>query len=168
MDKNTVTLEQILENKEFRAFYQKKLIDEYKCPLVSFTVVMPGPVKQNEMSEKIFSKGKSEIEKVLLEYDVVFRDERANITGYEAYYSVNTSVSVLKKLMTEIEDDSEIGRLYDIDVIGIDYQPVSRSEFGMPERKCLICGGPAHACSRSRKHSVRELLEKIERVLSDE
>ncbi len=168
MDNKNVTLEQVLENKEFRAFYQKKLIDEYKCPLISFTVVMPGPVKQNEMSEKIFTKGKAEIEKALCEYNVVFKDERANVTGYEAYYSVNTSVSVLKKLMTEIEDGSEIGRLYDIDVIGENYQPVSRSEFGMRDRKCLICGGPAHACSRSRKHSVKELLEKIERVLSDE
>ena len=70
--------------------------------------------------------------------------------------------------MTEVEDGEKIGRLYDIDVIGVDKLPVSRSDFGMPERKCLICGSPAHVCSRSRKHTTEELLLEIERVLSDE
>ena len=50
----SVTLEDMLESKEERAFYQSELIDRYRCPLVSFTVVMPGKVKQNRMTEKIF------------------------------------------------------------------------------------------------------------------
>ena len=83
-------------------------------------------------------------------------------------HTVDLSVSVLKKLMTEIEDGSRIGRLFDIDVIDVDLQPISRADIGMNDRKCLICGEPAHACSRSRKHSVAELLNEIERVLKDE
>lgn len=168
MEKNTVTLEDMLESKESRAAYQKFLINKYKCPLVSFTVVMPGPVKQSEMSEKIFRIGKAKIEDILEKFDVVFKDERIKKTGYEAYYAVDLSVSVLKNLMTEIEDGSRIGRLFDIDVIDTDLQPISRADIGMDDRKCLICGKPAHACSRSRKHSVEELLNEIERVLKDE
>lgn len=167
MENNYVSLEEMLEGKEVRARYQAELIDKYKCPLVCFTVVMPGPVKQNEMSEKIFAIGKCEIENAFKEYDVIFRDSRVKKTGSEGYYVIDLSAEELKKITVRIEDESAIGRLFDIDVIGEDYMPISRSKYGMPERKCLICGGPAHSCARSRKHSVDELLKEIERVLAD-
>ncbi len=168
MDKNAVTLDEMLTSREERALYQSSLINEYNCPLVSFTVVMPGAVKLNKMSEKIFLIGKEKIESALKGYNVKFKGEKNKKTGPEAYYCVDLSASVLKRLMTEVEDQCKIGRLFDIDVIGNDYKPVSRTELGMPDRKCLICGGPSHACARSRKHSVDELLTEIERVLSNE
>ena len=65
MTEIVVTLEDMLESKEDRAFCQSELIDKYKCLLVSFTVVMPGKVKQNKMTEKIFQKGTSAIEAAL-------------------------------------------------------------------------------------------------------
>ncbi|MBE6671826.1 MAG: citrate lyase holo-[acyl-carrier protein] synthase [Ruminococcaceae bacterium] len=168
MTEIAVTLEDMLESKEDRAFCQSELIDKYKCPLISFTVVMPGKVKQNKMTEKIFQKGTSAIEAALEGYCVKYKTYRNKKTGPEAFYCVDISAEELKKLMTEVEDRERIGRLYDIDVINVDKIPVSRSDFGMPERKCLICGSPAHACSRSRKHTTEELLCEIERVLSDE
>ena len=167
MENNYVSLEEMLEGKEVRARYQAQLIEKYKRPLVCFTVVMPGPIKQNEMSEKIFALGKREIENAFKEHNVIFQDERVKKTGSEGYYVVDLPVEELKKTVVKIEDESAIGRLFDIDVIGRDYMPISRSKYGMPERKCLICGGPAHSCARSRKHSVDELLKEIERVLAD-
>ncbi|MBR5314388.1 MAG: citrate lyase holo-[Clostridia bacterium] len=168
MEDKTVTLAEMLESKEHRASRQAELINKYKRPLVSFTVVMPGPIKQNNMSEKIFAKGKAEIEKALCGTKVLYKEEFSKKTGSEAFYIVDLAPLELKKLMIEAEEKSRIGRLFDIDVIGEKYLPVSRGECGFPERKCLICGGAAHACARSRKHSVDELLKEIERVLSDE
>lgn len=164
----SVTLEDIIESKDERAVYQRYLIDKYNCPLVSFTVVMPGNVKKNEMSEKIFLKGKAEIESALEEYDVIFKNENDKNTGPEAFYCVKMCSSELKKLMVDVEQNCKIGRLFDIDVIGKDYVPVSRSALNLPERKCLICDNDSHVCARSRKHTKEELLAEIERVLSDE
>ena len=168
MDDLCVSLEDMLESKEDRAVYQSQLIDKYKCPLVSFTVVMPGKIKQNKMTEKIFQKGTFSIENALGGYNIKYKNHRNKKTGPEGFYCVDLPLETLKRIMVEVEAGDKIGRLYDIDVIGIDKHPVSRSDYKMPERKCLICGDPAHVCSRSRKHTVDELLCEIERVLSDE
>ena len=166
MKDQTVSLAEMLECKEARAARQAYFINEYKKPLVSFTVVMPGPVKQNGMSEKIFEAGKSAIERKLNGCEVLYTEERVEKTGSEAFYIVDLPVLELKKIMVEIEESEPLGRLFDIDVIGKDLVPVSRRECGKSERKCLICGGPSHACARSRKHSVDELLKEIERLVA--
>lgn len=165
MKDQTVSLAEMLECKEARVARQAQLIKEYKKSLVSFTVVMPGPVKQNEMSKKIFEAGKNAIQRALSEYAVLHTEERVEKTGSEAFYVVDLPVLELKNLMVELEENEPLGRLFDIDVIGEKLVPVSRSECGKPERKCLICGGPSHACARSRKHSVDELLKEIERLV---
>lgn len=164
---NNVTLEQLLESRDERAALQSYLIDEYKCPLISFTVIMPGSIKQNEMSEKIFNEGLAALRKALEWEEVKCIKIKVKNTGSEAIFSVNASPDRLKKLAVELEDKHRLGRLFDIDVIGKDKRPVSRSEYGYGERKCLICGEMAHACVRSRKHSVDELLQEIERLLSN-
>lgn len=164
----SVTLIEILESKEERAMYQREIISRYHCPLVSFTVVMPGNVKQNEKSGIIFKKGIEQIEKALLNYKILFRDERYKKTGEEAFFSVDIDGKALKRLMTEVEDSSKIGRLFDIDVIDTDNIPVSRSSIGLHERKCLVCSNDAHICARSKTHTVDDILHEIERILADE
>ncbi len=168
MIQTEVTLEDMLCAKESRAMHQSYLIDKYKCPLISFTVIMPGKIKQNDLSEKIFSMGKEALEKALCPYRIVFWDEKNKKTGPEAFYCVDLPLEALKKITVEIEDGHRIGRLFDIDVISKEKTPVSRADFGLGERKCLLCDRPAHACSRSHTHSTEELLKEIERVLSDE
>lgn len=162
---NNVTLEELLESRDERAALQSDLIDEYKCPLISFTVIMPGSDKQNAMSQKIFNEGLTALRKALEWEEVRCMKIKVKKTGSEAFFSVNASPDRLKKLTVELEDSHRLGRLFDIDVIGKDKRPISRSEYGYCERKCLICGEMAHACVRSRKHSVGELLQEIERLL---
>ena len=88
-------------------------------------------------------------------------------TGYELFLSVNGDAVEIKERMAAIEDGGRLGRLYDIDVIRLDGQKVSREEFGLAPRTCLLCGQPAHACSRSRRHSVAELVEEIQTILRE-
>ena len=47
-----------------------------------------------------------------------------------------------------------LGRLLDIDVIAPDGGKISRTEIGLPARRCLLCGNPAPVCARSRAHSA--------------
>ena len=59
----------------------------------------------------------------------------------------------------------EGGSRYVSDVLRADGTKVSREELGFAPRCCLLCGQPAHVCSRSRAHSVAELTEEITRIL---
>ena len=44
---------------------------------------------------------------------------------------------------------------------------VDRQEIGLPGRRCLICGGPAKVCARSRAHTVAALQERTHEILRE-
>ena len=44
---------------------------------------------------------------------------------------------------------------------------INGEELGRPSRTCLLCKELAHACSRSRRHSVAELTAEIGHILKD-
>ena len=164
-----VALEDMLNARERRAAIQRSLLDEFHCPLVCLTLNIPGPVKVLDRVPEAFGRGCRRILDVLDEAgftvlrQLVIREK----TGYELFLSVNGDAVEIKERMAAIEDGGRLGRLYDIDVIRLDGQKVSREEFGLAPRTCLLCGQPAHACSRSRRHSVAELVEEIQTILGE-
>lgn len=158
-----VTLEELLEAREYRADHQKELIEEYKLPLISFTINIPGPIKKTTESSIIFQAGCKEVVKKLKDAGLLLEHFETNEpnSGYESYFVVKTTERTLKALMLEIESEHPLGRLFDLDVIGTDGIPISREKFGRSKRKCLVCEDEAHICSRSRKHSIEALTDKI-------
>ena len=56
---------------------------------------------------------------------------------------------------------------YDIDVISIDGDKISRMDICMPPRKCLICGKTGHGCSRNRTHSIDEMTACINQIIKE-
>lgn len=166
---NEVLLEEMLAARERRVFLQNTLTEKYNTTLISFTLNIPGPVKVFDGIPEVFDRGYREIMGILSDagiavlHEYVIREK----TGYEAFIAADASPLTIKRLMTRLEDGSAIGRLYDIDVIKLDGSKVSREELGLFGRACLICGQPAHACSRSRKHSVEELIAHIQKMISE-
>jgi holo-ACP synthase len=158
-----ITLEQLLEARELRAAHQKELIEKYRLPLVSFTVNMPGASKKTADSSIIFREGCNALVKRLKETDCVleYYVSKDPDTGFEAFFVVKTDELSLKALMLEIENDHSLGRLFDLDVIGIDGMPISRETLGNLKRKCLLCKQDAHICGRNRGHTTEALIEKI-------
>jgi len=75
-------------------------------------------------------------------------------------------VGELKAAMCRIEDSHPLGRLMDIDVLSAPGQHVSRTTLGQQPRKCLVCGGMAAACTRSRAHPVEQLIAAIDDLLA--
>ena len=53
----TVTLEQMLEARERRAQRQRELTAQFGLPLVSFTMNIPGPVKNSPLIRRGFRLG---------------------------------------------------------------------------------------------------------------
>lgn len=165
-----VELPQMLNARERRVLIQKKLLASYQKPLISFTLNIPGPVKVLPHVPEAFVRGISLIEDGLENrgFRTIHREILLDATGLEAFWAVDADVQEIKAPMVSIEDGSALGRLFDIDVIGPDGSKVSREELGLPPRTCLLCGRPAHACARSRNHTVSQLADKIETILRKE
>ena len=60
-----------------------------------------------------------------------------------------------------------LGRLFDIDVFAADGTPLTRTQYGLPARRCIICGDDARACMRTRRHDYDELLNTIQLKVND-
>jgi len=169
---NGITLEQMLEARDRRAERQKELIAEYNLPLISLTVNMPGPYKSLPVCSEIFRAGLSELfvrlkgngEKGESEKPVIYQEAMELLTGPEAFVVVDADSNSLKELVIEIENLHPLGRLLDFDVIDRNGRSVSRDDLGYPRRKCLLCEQDAHACARSRAHSLDDLMAKIQSI----
>lgn len=153
-----ISLEELLESRDRRAAMQKDLLDKYPGKsLLCLTVQLPGPEKRNAVSLAIADAGVAAISKVFTPEVEILRDLE---TGFEAYFIVSCADTEAKKLAAGIEDSHPLGRLMDIDVIGLE-GPISRESIGLGPRPCLICGQPARVCMRARTHSTEELIETI-------
>ena len=164
MQEIEITLEQLLESRDKRAEFQTILLRGYNTPLVAFTVNMPGKVKKNHHSARVFEAGVEAIRETLAGH-VVYYKLLDNLTGPEGYFAVDMAVDDLKAAMCRIEDEHPLGRLMDIDVLSAPGKHVSRTTLGHQPRKCLVCGGMAAACTRSRAHPTSQLIDAIDRLL---
>ena len=159
-----VGIDEILDCREKRVAIQNKMIKKYNKPVISFTMNIPGPIKVNNKIKKAFDIGKNLILENLKENNIKVLEiqELNENTGNELFISVNSLAEKIKNMTVAIEESCELGRLFDIDVIDINFKKLSRKSF----RKCLICEEQAQECGRSRKHSVKELQDKVEEILS--
>ena len=155
-----VCLQDILDAREKRAQKQRDLLTKYQKPLICFTMNIPGPEKLNRDISIGFSVGNWFIKDGLTGRDVLHAEKHRKPTGCEAYYVVDLPAKDLKLLAIEIEDTDPIGRLFDIDVLDVDGQKLSRESLGFARRKCLICDRDAALCARSRAHSVAQLQDR--------
>lgn len=164
MTEHKVTLEQMLDCRERRVERQKEARLRFGAPVVSITLVWPGEVKDSPESRYAMEQALCALDDAFEQLNLSpnFRQRELSVTGPEAIYSVNMDTVTLKRLCTELEKHP-LGRLWDMDVIDSDGRPVSRSDIGLPSRRCLLCDQPAHVCARSRAHSVDQLLEAIHR-----
>jgi len=158
----------MLKSREKRVLNQKRLLEQGNC-LISFTMVIPGEIKVTELITKCFKIGKNLIDEKLAEHRIriIESETRFLATGLEGFWVLNAKSTFVKELMIEIEESRDLGRLYDIDVIDSAFRSISRMQLGYPARKCLICEGRAHECSRSQKHEYPELIKTTYEIMQN-
>lgn len=160
-----VELPQMLEARERRAERQRELLEIYHLPLVSFTLNIAGPVKNSPSVRRGFRLGRELLLGQLsrLKAPVRFSEEIDEDTGCEGLYVVDLAPEMLKEAACAIEDGTELGRLFDMDVLAPDGGKLDRPT----PRTCLICGKPAKDCARSRTHTVAELQRRTHELLTE-
>ena len=166
MTGNIVDLPSMLARREERSREQIAFLQAHHFPLISFSMNIPGPIKTNTYIRRAFDLGRnfliSQLERVNAE--IMEALEIHQDTGDELLLSVaNVQPEKLKAIAVEIEEASEIGRLYDIDVIDAQGRKLSRKRF----RKCLICDKQAQDCARSRTHSVSDMQRAVDNILAN-
>lgn len=159
-----ITLEELLAAREIRAARQQALARQYAVPLISFMVNIPGPYKDTPLNIRIFEEGIIALVKMLESRKIpqVYKQVSYYSTGAEAFIAVECDASDLKTMVVGIEEIHPLGRLFDFDVIGIHLEHHSRDSLGITKRKCLLCNEEAHACGRSKRHTLAELNQKIQ------
>lgn len=162
-----VTLIDMLNARDRRAFTQQNLLNTYQVPMISFTMNIAGPVKNNDLIRSGFELGKRWLKERLRAQNItwIHEEEIHEITGNEAYFLISQDPMTIKQITSELEDDSELGRLFDLDVLDKHGKKLDRTELGFSPRTCLICGSPAKACARSRTHTVAELQARTWEIL---
>jgi holo-ACP synthase/triphosphoribosyl-dephospho-CoA synthase len=160
-----VTLQEVLDARDRRAEAQRRLLEQTARPLISFTMNIPGPVKNSPLIRRGFDEGLRMLDEALGEAGIacISRQIAHADTGNEYLCAVKASATAAKEICTRIEDGSPMGRLFDMDVIGLDGQKLTRGE----ERRCLVCGAPGRSCASRRLHSLEELNAAVTSLLRE-
>lgn len=169
MELREVSLTDMLDARETRAARQRELLEEFQSTLVSFTMNIPGPVKNSELILKGYLEG-MKLLRMQLEYadiPVLHFEERREFTGNEAFFVVDAPAPTVKRLTCEIEEADSLGRLFDLDVLGPDEAKLDRKDVGLGPRTCLVCGGVAAVCASRRAHTVEELQDRTTQILKE-
>lgn len=155
--------------REMRLSMQKMLLEKHKKPVLSFMLNIPGAVKSKPIFSEAFNEGIRRMLDVCRKNDIGIEETAVKkiFTGNEFYAVLNSNAKKIKTALVNAEESDALGRLFDADVIDTDGKKIAREEIGLECRKCLLCGCPAHECSRSRKHTVLELTGKIESIICD-
>ena len=153
------SLQDVLAFRERRAHTQSQLLRQYGNPLVSLTMNIAGPYKNTPLVTFAFH---SAIRQILARLGQPLTCRQAcSSAGVEAIFVYNMQAEQLKIQTVQIEESSEVGRLFDIDVLCPDGSKLSRPR----PRTCLICQAPAALCARSRAHTLEELEQTTLQIL---
>ena len=197
-DPRQLTLMDLLDARENRVYHQKELLNKYPgAVLISMTLNIPGPVKDSPRYRKALEAGLHRLKTILADrcgsecsFTILHEEFRPLVTGPEAYLVAQSSAANsaasdtadskklaletlaldIKKAAVSVEEGSDLGRLFDMDVLipGENFpHSISRSQLGAAPRRCLLCEEDAKACARSRAHTMDQLLQKINEILSD-
>ena len=160
-----VTLPEMLDARDRRAEAQRRLLAERGLPLVSFTMNIPGPVKNNPLYRRGFDEGLRLLEQSLDTAGIARASAETlhAVTGNEYLCAVDAPAEAVKAICTRIEDESPLGRLFDMDVIAPDGNKLARKE----ERRCLVCGAVGRGCASRRLHSLDELKTAVTKLLTE-
>ena len=160
-----VTVSDMMDAREARAQAQRALLARYPGASVVCLCMNIAAIKRTENIERAFSWGLRNVKAVLAPCETLFDAAIHEKTGPEAMLCVRADARAIKRRLCALEDGEALGRLLDIDVIAPDGGKISRTEIGLPARRCLLCGNPAPVCARSRAHSADALFEKANAII---
>ncbi len=155
----------ILEAREQRIKYIYEVIDKYN----KFVVVIKSNICGNNKNPYYTKFLKTFFyTKVCNRFDIFNSELVASDDG--DYYLLVINDCDLKRVKDDLIalENSKLGRLIDLDLYCDKSKSVSRSDFGLSPRKCIICGSDTAICSRCQAHQVDEVIKQFETIFKEE
>ncbi|ECI0412648.1 citrate lyase holo-[acyl-carrier protein] synthase [Salmonella enterica subsp. salamae] len=164
---HAVSIPELLASRDERQARQRAWLTRHAIPLVSFTVVAPGPMKDSALTRRIFNHGVTALHTLAEEYGWTIREQAAlaSASGPEGLLAIDAPAQALKQATITLEQRYPLGRLWDIDVLTAEGEILSRRHFAIPARRCLLCGQSAAECARGKTHALTDLLIHMEALL---
>ncbi|SFM97375.1 holo-ACP synthase [Izhakiella capsodis] len=164
-----VSLTEVLDAKDQRAQRQQDWRTRWQSPLLSLTLVTPGPVKDSIRYRNCMGVALQACDQLLWRngWKVLQREVFWLPTGPEALWCLDQPAQLIKNAVIELEDQHPLGRLWDIDVVTPQGTMLCRKASGFAPRRCVICDDEAHVCSRSRRHPLAQVVGQIEQTIDD-
>lgn len=153
-------INKFLEDRENRVSYQLSLVEKFKLPLLTVRANYPGENKLETLPTEITNIVANEIISIF-EDDIVYSEVITSLEGKIYLFLIKKPPLEIKKNTIFFEETHILGRCVDLDVYDTNGTGLSRSDFNLPKRKCLICEELAFVCGRSMKHSHTEIKDKI-------
>lgn len=160
MPSSNVNMLELLKAREERAARQSRFLSSYKGALLSYSMNIPGPVKDSPLIRLAFHEGRR---RLLVRLRPAAEELSFDAAGPALLWAVDMDAAELKAISEEIEERDQLGRLFDMDVLDPAGEKLSRST----PRKCLLCGEDARLCARSRRHGLDAVTGETERRLLD-
>ena len=112
MEGTEIDLIQMLDCRERRGFIQNELLGKYHCPVISFCMNIPGPIKTNPQIREAFLTGLAALTTALEEASITVLQsyDIAEPTGDEWIAAVDADASKVKELTMEIDRCDRSGR----------------------------------------------------------
>lgn len=163
-DGTEISLEQLLTAREERSSLQQQLLTQYGQTLLCVTLTAVGGVKKNALLDYVFTKTLENLTALFMQLNITPTKEiiRPLATGHEAFFVLPIDGRALKAATIELEESIPLARLWDLDVFDAKGNLLSRADFALPPRACLVCGNEAKICARTRKHAVDEIVAEMQ------
>lgn len=122
------------------------------CSTGPFTVVAPWPIKDSEVTRRIFNHGVTALRALAAKQGWQIQEQAALVSasGPEGMLSIAAPARDLKLATIELEHSHPLGRLWDIDVLTPEGDILSRRDYSLPPRRCLLCEQSAAVCARGK------------------
>ncbi len=164
-----VRMDDMLTRREARVATRGRLLARHGRPVVTFTLVMPGPDKDTPAARLVFEEGRRALCFLLggPGCGVLASIDEFLPTGPEGFRVIDADPVLVKERLVALEDSHPLGRLWDLDVCDAGGVAVSRADLGIPARRCLVCAEPAHACARAGRHPPEEVRKAVRDIIDD-
>lgn len=127
------------------------------------------PIKDSEVTRRIFNHGVTALRALAAKQGWQIQEQAALVSasGPEGMLSIAAPARDLKLATIELEHSHPLGRLWDIDVLTPEGDILSRRDYSLPPRRCLLCEQSAAVCARGKTHQLTDLLNRMEALLND-
>ena len=148
--------EAILLDREARHLHLLELISSHKKVLLCGRVNCPGDDKLRKEAKWVFDILVKEVTSAF-DWTADYRETWSGADGYAYIILVDSDANIIKRNALKIEANHALGRLFDLDVMNEAGKNLSRRDFSLTERPCIVCTDIALNCMLEKKHTAKEV-----------